>query len=142
MFFRSSWRYEERAYRRILLDTGHALGNLECYAPNEHLLVYPVSGFCDAAVNSVLFLDPKDEGVLMVCALARRRDMEGVTVRKSSVYPSGIVATSPSSSTQVSVNQPCTLPTARPSNRNMPGTNCRARLTSPIPETRTILPMR
>lgn len=93
VFFRSSWRYEERAYRRILLDTGHALGNLECYAPNEHLLVYPVSGFCDAALNSVLFLDPKDEGILMVCALPREEDLAGAVVRRSSVYPSGIVAT-------------------------------------------------
>jgi SagB-type dehydrogenase family enzyme len=93
VFLRSSWRYEERAYRRILLDTGHALGNLECYAPHEHLLVYPVSGFCDAALNSVLFLDPKDEGILMVCAIARVEDLEGAVVRKSSVYPSGIVAT-------------------------------------------------
>jgi SagB-type dehydrogenase family enzyme len=93
VFYRSSWRYEERAYRRILLDTGHALGNLECYAPHEHLLVYPVSGFCDAALNSMLFLDPKDEGILMVCALARKADLEGVLVRRSSVYPSGIVST-------------------------------------------------
>lgn len=93
VFFRSSWRYEERAYRRILLDTGHALGNLECYAPHEFLLVYPISGFCDAALNSVLFLDPQDEGILMVCALAKEGDLEGVAVRKSSVYPSGVVAT-------------------------------------------------
>jgi SagB-type dehydrogenase family enzyme len=93
VFYRSSWRYEERAYRRILLDTGHALGNLECYAPHEYLLVYPISGFCDAALNSILFLDPKDEGILMVCALVREGDLDGVTVRKSSVYPSGVVAT-------------------------------------------------
>jgi SagB-type dehydrogenase family enzyme len=93
VFYRSSWRYEERAYRRILLDTGHALGNLECYAPHEYLLAYPISGFCDAALNSVLFLDPKDEGILMVCAVAREQDIEGVPVRKSSVYPSGVVAT-------------------------------------------------
>ncbi len=91
VFFRSAWRYEERAYRRILLDTGHALGNLECYAPYEHLLVYPVSGFCDDALNGMLFLDPKEEGILMVCALARPQDLEGVTVRRSSVYPSAVV---------------------------------------------------
>src|SRR5205085_9351364 len=28
IFWRSAWRYEQRAYRRILLDTGHVLGNL------------------------------------------------------------------------------------------------------------------
>lgn len=91
VFFRSSWRYEERAYRRILLDTGHVLGNLECYAPQEKLLVYPVSGFCDEALNSMLFLDPAEEGILMVCALARPEDLAGVRVRASSVYPSGVV---------------------------------------------------
>jgi SagB-type dehydrogenase family enzyme len=93
VFYRSSWRYEERAYRRILLDTGHALGNLEAYAPLEYLRVYPVSGFCDSALNGALFLDPNDEGVLMVCALVRPEDVEGVSVRRSSVYPSGIVGT-------------------------------------------------
>lgn len=93
VFFRSSWRYEERAYRRILLDTGHALGNLEAYAPLEHLRVYPVSGFCDSALNGALFLDPNDEGVLMVCALVRPEDVADIAVRRSSVYPSGIVGT-------------------------------------------------
>ncbi len=90
VFYRSAWRYEERAYRRILLDTGHALGNLECYAPYEHLLVYPVSGFCDDALNGALFLDPNEEGILMVCALTRPQDLADVRVRRSSVYPSGV----------------------------------------------------
>jgi SagB-type dehydrogenase family enzyme len=93
VFERSAWRYEERAYRRILLDSGHALGNLECYAPREGLLVYPVSGFCDDALNALLFLDPEEEGVLMVCAIATPDDLEGVRVRASSVYPSRVVPT-------------------------------------------------
>ncbi len=93
VFQRSAWRYEERAYRRILLDTGHALGNLECIAPREHLLVYPVSGFCDEAINSLLFLDPEQEGVLMVCAIVTEDDLLGVNVRTSSVYPSRVVPT-------------------------------------------------
>ena len=29
IFYRSAWRYEDRAYRRIFLDTGHLLGNIE-----------------------------------------------------------------------------------------------------------------
>jgi SagB-type dehydrogenase family enzyme len=93
VFERSAWRYEERAYRRILLDTGHALGNLECYAAEEGLLVYPISGFCDEALNSLLFLDAEEEGVLMVCALVTEQDLEGVRVRPSSVYPSRVVPT-------------------------------------------------
>jgi SagB-type dehydrogenase family enzyme len=93
VFERSAWRYEERAYRRILLDTGHALGNLECYAPVEKLLVYPISGFCDEALNSLLFFDAEEEGALMVCAIASEKDLAGVRVRPSSVYPSRVVPT-------------------------------------------------
>ncbi|HBY79449.1 MAG TPA: SagB-type dehydrogenase domain-containing protein, partial [Cyanobacteria bacterium UBA11148] len=29
IFYRSAWRYDDRAYRRIFLDTGHLLGNIE-----------------------------------------------------------------------------------------------------------------
>ncbi|NJO19403.1 MAG: SagB/ThcOx family dehydrogenase [Spirulinaceae cyanobacterium RM2_2_10] len=29
IFYRSAWRYDDRAYRRIYLDTGHLLGNIE-----------------------------------------------------------------------------------------------------------------
>ena len=28
IFYRSAWRYQDRAYRRIYLDTGHLLGNI------------------------------------------------------------------------------------------------------------------
>ena len=31
VYYRSSWRYQDRAYRRILLDTGHVLGNLTAH---------------------------------------------------------------------------------------------------------------
>ncbi|HYC78042.1 MAG TPA: SagB/ThcOx family dehydrogenase [Planctomycetota bacterium] len=93
VFRRSSWRYEERAYRRVLLDVGHALGNLAAYATREGLEVHPISGFCDEAVNSLLFLDPAEEGVLMVCAVASEDALRGVHIRPSSVYPSRVVPT-------------------------------------------------
>ena len=88
VFERSAWRYHERAYRRVLLDTGHALGNLMAFAPEDDLLVYPISGFCDAALNGLLFLDQEEEGMLMVCAVARPSDLAGTSVRRSSVCPS------------------------------------------------------
>ena len=90
VFERSAWRYHERAYRRVLLDTGHALGNLMAYAPEEDLLVYPISGFCDASLNSLLFFNPEHEGTLMVCAVGRPMDLSGVSVRRSSVCPSTV----------------------------------------------------
>ncbi len=69
VYERSTWRYSERAYRRILLDTGHVLGNLTAYAPQEGLTPVPIAGFFDASLNSLLYLDKSKEGVLAVVAL-------------------------------------------------------------------------
>jgi hypothetical protein len=57
------------------------------FAPEDDLLVYPISGFCDTALNGLLFLDQEQEGVLMVCAVARPSDLAGTSVRRSSVCP-------------------------------------------------------
>ena len=88
VFQRSAWRYEDRAYRRILLDTGHILGNLNCYAEKEGLGVYPISGFFDQALNRLLFLDEAEEGVLMMNALPSLKTLKATEIRRSSVYPS------------------------------------------------------
>ena len=67
IFLRSAWRYQERGYRRVLLDTGHVLGNLVAFAPHERAAAVPVAGFRDAALNGLFFLDESVEGVL-ACA--------------------------------------------------------------------------
>ncbi|HLG21524.1 MAG TPA: SagB/ThcOx family dehydrogenase [Candidatus Manganitrophaceae bacterium] len=69
VYQRSAWRYQERAYRRILLDTGHILGNVVAYAPEEGFAPYPIGGFFDAPLNRLLFLEESEEGVLTVVAL-------------------------------------------------------------------------
>ncbi len=66
IFFRSAWRYHDRAYRRICLDTGHVLGNLLLSAAAEGLRASPLGGFLDPGINDLLFLDPQKEGVLAV----------------------------------------------------------------------------
>jgi len=72
VYQRSAWRYRERAYRRILLDTGHILGNLALYAPKEGFVPCPIGGFVDTSLNQLLFLEEAAEGVLAVVALPRR----------------------------------------------------------------------
>ncbi len=69
VYQRSVWRYQERAYRRILLDTGHVLGNLTTYAIEEDFIPYPIGGFFDTELNRLLFLNESDEGVLAVVPL-------------------------------------------------------------------------
>jgi SagB-type dehydrogenase family enzyme len=88
VYNRSAWRYQERAYRRILLDTGHVLGNLVAYAAEEGFVPYPIGGFYDAALNRLLFLDDEEEGTILAVALPRASSLREDEIRHSSVYPS------------------------------------------------------
>jgi len=69
VFYRSAWRYEDRAYRRIFLDTGHLLGNLELAGSLQSLRPYLIGGFVDEQVNELLYLDPEQEGVVAIAPL-------------------------------------------------------------------------
>ncbi|MEM1425875.1 MAG: SagB/ThcOx family dehydrogenase, partial [Cyanobacteria bacterium P01_H01_bin.130] len=70
VFFRSVWRYEDRAYRRICLDTGHVLGNLELAAAITDYRPHCIGAFDDGAVDELLGLDRDVEGTLVIAALA------------------------------------------------------------------------
>ena len=73
-FDRSAWRYGERGYRRILLDTGHLLGNIILMSYQTGFVPYPLSGFNDQTINSFLFLGDQKEVVLVVVPLVRLQD--------------------------------------------------------------------
>jgi SagB-type dehydrogenase family enzyme len=66
VFERSAWRYEDRAYRRVFLDSGHLLGNLELATAlgGQHLGL--ITAFDDDALATLLFLVPDEEGVVAV----------------------------------------------------------------------------
>jgi SagB-type dehydrogenase family enzyme len=84
MYARSAWRYKERAYRRILLDTGHAVGNLleACRAAGlDHSLL---GGFLDEGLEELLFLSPKEEFPLLGVAVGPGGSLPAV----SGQYPS------------------------------------------------------
>ena len=70
VFYRSAWRYRDRAYRRICLDTGHLLGNLELAGSLTDYRPHLVGGFIDSAINQLLYLDEEQEGAIAVAALA------------------------------------------------------------------------
>ena len=70
VFYRSAWRYEDRAYRRIFLDTGHLLGNIELASAMNDYRPHLIAGFSDEAVNEILYLDTSQEGVTAVIPLA------------------------------------------------------------------------
>ena len=75
VFYRSFWRYQDRAYRRIFLDTGHLLGNLELASSLNDFRPHLIGGFADEAVNQLLYLDSQQEGTIAVMPLADVREV-------------------------------------------------------------------
>ncbi|MGE0190643.1 MAG: SagB/ThcOx family dehydrogenase [Planctomycetota bacterium] len=66
---RSSWRYRDRAYRRVLLDAGHVFGNALQAGAADGLGVTLVPDFVDDGVDGLLLLDPAREGTLLLAAV-------------------------------------------------------------------------
>ncbi len=66
VFNRSRWRYQERAYRRICLDSGHLCGNALLAAPEFQLRCGFTAAFSDGLLNRLLRVDAAAEGALAV----------------------------------------------------------------------------
>jgi SagB-type dehydrogenase family enzyme len=66
VFERSAWRYQDRAYRRILLDAGHILGNLTLASYSFNRKAFVVGGFNDEGINELLQLDEEEQTLLVV----------------------------------------------------------------------------
>ncbi|XHU96134.1 MAG: SagB/ThcOx family dehydrogenase [cyanobacterium endosymbiont of Rhopalodia gibba] len=69
VFERSAWRYEDRAYRRIMLDTGHLLGNIELACAINQYRPHLIGGFVDQMINRILYLEPDQEAAITVISL-------------------------------------------------------------------------
>ncbi len=66
LFYRSSWKYRERAYRYCLLDAGHLVENVFLVLQSEGLTAQVFDRFDDGAVNAFLGVDPTREVCLAV----------------------------------------------------------------------------
>ena len=78
VFQRSAWRYQDRAYRRIFLDTGHLLGNIELATAIEDYQSSLIGGFTDELVNELLFLDKELEGAIAIVPILDLQDEESI----------------------------------------------------------------
>jgi SagB-type dehydrogenase family enzyme len=67
IFFRSSWKYRDRAYRYYLIDSGHLLENLTHALRMAGLSFNLTYDFNDSAANEFLCVDPNREACLAVC---------------------------------------------------------------------------
>jgi SagB-type dehydrogenase family enzyme len=88
VFQRSAWRYQDRAYRRICLDSGHLLGNLEMAASLCDFRPHLIGGFIDEALNQLLYLDTTAEGAIATLALADLLEVEQNLPRGCTALPS------------------------------------------------------
>lgn len=88
LFQRSAWRYQARAYRRVCLDTGHLLGNIELAACLCDYRPHLIGGFVDDAVNDLLYLNHEEEGAIAVLALADLLQVEQNLSRGCTALPS------------------------------------------------------
>jgi len=90
VFERSAWRYQDRAYRRIFLDSGHLLGNLELAGSINDFRPHTISGFCDRAMNNLLYLDDRLESTLAVLPIADLQQLNQHLSCHQSALPSAI----------------------------------------------------
>lgn len=65
IFFRSSWKYRDRAYRYHLLDSGHLAEGLSLAVQSQSLPFMADYDFDDEAVNRLLGIDPGREACLV-----------------------------------------------------------------------------
>jgi SagB-type dehydrogenase family enzyme len=90
VFQRSAWRYQDRAYRRIFLDTGHLLGNIELAGAINDFRPHLIGGFIDEAVNKLLYLDADNEGAIAAIGLADLLDVQQNLSTGLTALPSAI----------------------------------------------------
>lgn len=69
IFFRSSWKYRDRAYRYHLLDTGHLLENLTLALKYYDLDYQILFDFDDGRTNRFLKVDPDREACLVAVSV-------------------------------------------------------------------------
>ncbi|MFQ5667851.1 MAG: SagB family peptide dehydrogenase [Candidatus Binatia bacterium] len=68
-YWRNSWKYQARTYRHCFWDSGTMLANLLAVAAADQLPAGIVCGFVDAALTTLLGLEPAREGALALVAL-------------------------------------------------------------------------
>ncbi len=88
IFYRSAWRYEDRAYRRIFLDTGHLLGNIELSASINDYRAHLIGGFNDIQMNELLYLDSEKESVMTVIPLGNLLNIRQNLPHSTTALPS------------------------------------------------------
>jgi SagB-type dehydrogenase family enzyme len=76
VFRRTGQKYRDRAYRYVVADAGHAIGNAIVAAADLGLATRLVHRFDEAAVGRAVGVDNRSEGVVGVLAMTKSRRSE------------------------------------------------------------------
>jgi SagB-type dehydrogenase family enzyme len=87
VFQRSAWRYQDRAYRRICLDTGHLLGNIELAGSMNGFKPCLIGGFVDLQIGELLYLNSEHEGAVTVIPIVDLDANLDITINP---FPAGL----------------------------------------------------
>ncbi len=71
IFQRTRWKYRERSYRYILLETGHIGQNLYLAATSMGLGACAVGAFLDDNLNNLLGVDGEEEAALYIISVGK-----------------------------------------------------------------------
>ena len=74
-FRRSKWKYAQRAYRYIYLDTGHVAQNLALAAASINCGSCQVGAFFDDEVNSIVGVDGTEESAICLSVVGYPNDL-------------------------------------------------------------------
>ena len=73
VFYRSKWKYKQRAYRYVYLDAGHMAQNLALSAINLGLGTCQIGAFYDNEVNDIVDVDGVKESVIYMSVVGHPR---------------------------------------------------------------------
>jgi SagB-type dehydrogenase family enzyme len=105
IFFKSAWKYRARAFRYVLLDTGHVLENLVLALASEKIVFSCHYDFNDDVAGELVGLDTNREAGL-VCVHAGVSDSRtSSSTSKPAPLPSDILATGQVSDSEVSYDE-------------------------------------
>jgi SagB-type dehydrogenase family enzyme len=101
IFFRSSWKYRDRAYRYHLLDTGHLAENLTLALKALHMPFRIYYDFDDRKVNSLLGVDERREAGLAIIGVWCKEAVGSRAVKELEPAEAGLAEASWVSSREV-----------------------------------------
>jgi len=94
IFFRSSWKYRDRAYRYHLLDTGHVIENLDLALKAMKIPFNLSYNFDDTGINRLLGVDDSKEVCLAVARIPGLDNVHDLHMKDVQTPPDDILQAS------------------------------------------------